>query len=73
MRTSGHIPGTALRGHSVADPYPFMVVGLGNPHNGSFRWSVQWPGNNGMSSLSWRTAQEAENYANSLKKLHYPD
>lgn len=64
-QTSGHTAdGSGLRGHSVGDIYPFIVVGVGEP----VEWAVMWP--DGMLTCSrFSTPHGAEDLARKLKAV----
>lgn len=69
METRGHITNTGLRGHSVGEIYPYMVVGIGNPHKPmAFRWAVQNPRGR-ILPARFMDSQEAEDNAALMKRL----
>jgi len=63
MQTKGHIQSNGgLRGHSVGEFFPFIVIGIGNKDE----WAVQHP--NGHISTRYKTIDEAFMLAIVLKE-----
>ena len=68
IQTKGHMNGTGagLRGHSVGDVYPLMVLGIGNP-NSDLKWAVQRPDGT-ISKGRFDTPAEAQKYAKEISE-----
>lgn len=64
-QTKGHTAdGSGLRGHSVGDIYPFIVIGIGEP----VEWTVMWPDGT-LACSRCATPHEAEDLARKLKAV----
>ncbi|AUR81865.1 hypothetical protein NVP1015O_51 [Vibrio phage 1.015.O._10N.222.51.E5] len=60
--TAGHLASNGgIRGHSAGDSFPMLVVGKGNPFDGSFRWQVRTP--KGVVVGSFCNSHNAERHA----------
>ena len=66
QNTKGHLADNGgLRGHSVGDTFPYIVVGVGNPFT-HLRWKVRRPDG----QFFWKTfarAKDAEDFARGIK------
>ena len=58
-----------LRGHSVGEHYPYVVVAIGNPHTTEgVRWEVQRP-DGSVTAMHYAKAYLAENLALMFKEI----
>lgn len=70
--TKGHLASNGgLRGHSVGESFPYIVVAQGNPNSPEgIKWNVRAP--HGLNvAEGYDTAQQAEDVAMEHKLTHY--